>query len=136
MERKFLFNYDALDNYLNEQQKNPDWTDWELTMLRDNCKKHIKKDWNKSNEYIISINEDTWDISIDWQTNLQDKFQMLPTWYKMDNKTRLYRQIKLSMEEAEQRWIYEKVFKEVREELNSLKESITGSNYFSYIKLD
>lgn len=128
MERKFLFNYDALDNYLNEQQKNPDWTDWELTMLRDNCKKHIKKDWNKSNEYIISINEDTWDISIDWQTNLQDKFQMLPTWYKMDNKTRLYRQIKLSMEEAEQRWIYEKVFKEVREELNSLKESITGSN--------
>ena len=136
MERKFLFNYDALDNYLNEQQKNPDWTDLELTMLRDNCKKHIKKDWNKSNEYIISINEDTWDISIDWQTNLQDKFQMLPTWYKMDNKTRLYRQIKLSMEEAEQRWIYEKVFKEVREELNSLKESITGSNYFSYIKLD
>ena len=128
MERKFLFNYDALDNYLNEQQKNPDWTDWELTLLRDNCKKHIKKEWNKSNEYIISVNEDTWDVSINWQTNLEDKFQMLPTWYKMDNKTRLYRQIKLSMEEAEERWIYEKIFKEIREELNSLKESITESN--------
>ena len=49
MERKFLFNYDALDSYLNEQQKNQDWTDWELTMLRDNCKKHLKKDWDKSN---------------------------------------------------------------------------------------
>jgi hypothetical protein len=128
MERKFLFNYDALDNYLNEQQKNPDWTDWELTLLRDNCKKHIKKEWNKSNEYIISVNEDTWDVSINWQTNLEDKFQMLPTWYKMDNKTRLYRQIKLSMEEAEERWIYEKIFKEIREELDSLKESITESN--------
>jgi hypothetical protein len=128
MERKFLFNYDALDNYLNEQQKNQDRTDWELTMLRDNCKKHLKKDWDKSNEYIISVNEDTWDVSINWQTNLQDKFQMLPTWYKMDNKTRLYRQIKLSMEEAEVRWIYEKIFKEIREELDSLKESITESN--------
>lgn len=127
MERKFLFNYDALDSYLNEQQKNQDWTDWELTMLRDNCKKHLKKDWDKSNEYIISVNEDTWDVSINWQTNLQDKFQMLPTWYKMDNKTRLYRQIKLSMEEAEERWIYEKIFKEIREELDSLKESITES---------
>lgn len=128
MERKFLFNYDALDNYLNEQQKNPDWTDWELTMLRDNCKKHLKKNWNKSNEYTISVNEDTWDVSINWQTDLENKFQMLPTWYEMNNKARLYRQIKLSMESAERLGIFDQIFKEIRKELDSLKESITGSN--------
>ena len=124
MERKILFNYDALDDYLNEQQKSQDWTDWELTMLRDNCKKYIKKDWNKSNEYVISVNEDTWDVSINWQTDLENKFNMLPTPYEMSNKTKLYRQVMFSMEEAEMLWIYKNIFKEIREELDSLEESI------------
>ena len=124
MEREFIFNYDALDNYLNEHQKDPNRTDWELTMLRNNCKKHLKKDWDKSSEYIISVDEDTWDVSINWQNNLEDKFQMIPTWYEMSNKARLYRQIKLSMDEAEERGIFNQIFKETRKELDSLEESI------------
>ena len=128
MERKFLFNYNALDDYLNEQQKSENWTDWELTMLSNNCKEYIEKNWNNSNEYIIIVNEDTWDVSINWETDLENKFKMLPTPYEMSNKTKLYRQVKRSMEEAEILWIYEKIFVEVREELDSLQESIKSTN--------
>ena len=53
---------------------------------------------------------------------------MLPTWYEMNKKARLYRQIKLSMEEAEKRGIFEQIFKEIRGELDYLKESINNSN--------
>ena len=112
MERTILFNCAALDNYLEERQKNPDRTDWELTMLRDNCKRYIK---NEKNEYIININELTWNVSINGQTDLQDKFYMLPTWYDIDNRTKLYRQVKQALEEAKTRWIYNQIFKEIRE---------------------
>lgn len=114
MERLFLLNYDALDKYLNEQQKNPNRTDWELTMLRNNCKKYLKKTLNPK-EYKILVNESTGDITINWQEDLKDKFNMLPTWYKMSNKSGLYRQVKLAMDEAKSRWIYEQIFKEIKD---------------------
>ena len=123
MEREYLFNYDALDSYLNEKQKDPDWTDWELTMLRDNCKKYLKESWKPSDKYIILINDDTWDITINWQKNLEDVFDMLPTWYEMSNKDGLYRQVILALEEARDRGIYDLIFK-TKEDLKSLKESI------------
>lgn len=126
MERDFVFNYNALDNYLNEQQKNPNRTDWELTMFRDNCKKYLKKEWDKSN-IIISINDDTEDITINWQKGLENIFQTLPTWYEMSNKSRLYRQITSALEEAKNRGIYELIFK-TRKDLDTLKESIGNSN--------
>ena len=50
---------------------------------------------------------------------------MLPTWYEMDNKTRLYHQVKLSMEEAEKRGIFEQIFKETKGELDTLKETLS-----------
>ena len=129
MEREFLLNYKSLNDYIREQQKNPDRTDWELTMLRDNCKKYITDTTNNPKEYVvISINDSVWDVTINWQKNLQDKFNMLPTWYEMNKKARLYRQIKLSMEEAEKRGIFEQIFKEIRGELDYLKESINNSN--------
>ncbi len=124
MEREFIFNYNALDNYLNEHQKDPNRTDWELTMLRNNCKKYLDITKKDLKNFIISINDDTWDISINWQKNLQDKFDTLPTWYKMNKKSKLYRQVKFAMEEAKERWIYDQIFKEIREELDSLKETI------------
>lgn len=109
MEREFLFNYNALDNYLNEKQKDPNWTDWELTMLRDNCKKYLIKDWNMSN-LTISINDDTLDVTINWQKGLENIFQALPTWYEMSKKARLYRQVTSALEEAKSREIFDKVF--------------------------
>ncbi len=115
MERKFLFNYDALDNYLNEQQKNPNRTDWEITMLRDNCRNNLSDVLTNSQEYTITINESTWDITINGKIGLEDKFDMLPTWYKMNNKDRLYRQIRLAMERAKNNWIYDQFFKEIKE---------------------
>ena len=44
----------------------------------------------------------------------------------MSNKSRLYRQVKLSMESAERLGIFDQIFKEVRVELDSLKESINS----------
>ena len=112
MERIILFNCGALDNYLEKQQTDPNRTDWELTIFRDNCKKYAK---NEKNEYIININELTWNVSINGQIDLQDKFYMLPTWFDIDNKTKLYRQVKQALEEAKNRWIYNQIFKEIRE---------------------
>ena len=127
MERKFAFNYEALDNYINEQQKNTiGRTDGELTMLRDNCKKYLLETADNLKEFVISINEDNWDISINWQKWLEDKFRMIPTWYEMSNKSRLYRQVKLSMESAERLGIFDQIFKEVRVELDSLRDSINN----------
>lgn len=114
MKRKFLFNYNALDNYLNEQQKNPNRTDGEITMLRNNCKENLVDTLYNSKEYIIIINESSWEVSINWQTDLQDKFDMLPTWYKMSNKDKLYRQVKLAMERTKNNWIYNQIFKEIK----------------------
>lgn len=124
MEREFLFNYDALDNYLNEQQKSPDWTNWELTMFRDNCKKYLTKTANNLKEFVISINERNWDIIINWQKNLENIFQTLPTWYEMSNKARLYRQVISALEEAKYREIFDKIFTETPKKLNDLKEEI------------
>lgn len=114
MEREFLFNYEALDNYLNEQQKNPNRTNGELTVFRDNCKKYLIETSTNLKELVISINNSNWNVSINWQKWLEDKFYMLPTWYEMSNKSRLYRQVKLSMEEAERLGVFDKIFKEVR----------------------
>ena len=116
MKRKFLFNYDALDSYLNEQQKNPNRTDWEITMLRDNCRNNLSDVLTNSKEYTITINESTWYITINGEMGLEDKFDMLPTWYKMSNKSRLYRHIKLAMDEAKNRGIYDQIFKEIKED--------------------
>ena len=114
MERTFLFNFSVLDNYLNEHQKDSNRTDWELTMFRNNFKKYVLSEI--LNDYYIKIDEDTWEISINWQTDLKDKFHMIPTWYEMSNKEKLYHQVKLAMEEAKNRWIYDKIFKEIRED--------------------
>lgn len=126
MERDFLFNYNALDNYLNEQQKDPNWTDWELTMFRDNCRKYLKKEWDMSN-LVILINDDTGDITINWQKDLENIFQTLPTWYEMSNKARLYRQITSALEEAKSRGVYEQIFK-TKKDLDTLKGSIENPN--------
>lgn len=126
MEREFLFNYDALDNYLKEQQKNPNRTNWELTVFRDNCKKYLIETSSNLKELVISINDSNWNVSINWQTDLSEKFYTLPTWYEMDNKSKLYRQLKLSMEEAERLGVFDQIFKEVWVELDSLKESINN----------
>ncbi len=114
MERKFLFNYDALNSYINEEQKKPNRTAWELKILRNNCKNNLVDNLSDPKEYTIIINESTWDIIINGQTDLQDKFYMLPTWYKMSNKSKLYRQVKFAMKEAKDRWIYDQVFKEIK----------------------
>lgn len=126
MEREIIFNYNALNNYLNEQQKNPDWTDWELTMFRDNCKNHLKKDQDMS-KLTISINDDTLDITINWQKGLENIFYMLPTWYEMSKKARLYRQVLSALEEAKYRGIYDLIFK-TKKDLESLKESVENPN--------
>ncbi len=114
MERKFLFNYNALNSYINEEQKKPNRTAWELKILRNNCKNNLVDNLSDPKEYTIIINESTWDIIINGQTDLQDKFYMLPTWYKMSNKSKLYRQVKFAMKEAKDRWIYDQVFKEIK----------------------
>ena len=93
-------------------------------MLRDNCKKYLVETAENLKEFTISINESNWDISINWQKWLEDKFATLPTWYEMSNKSRLYRQLRLSMESAEKLGIFNQIFKEVKKELDNLKESI------------
>jgi len=115
MERKFIFNYDALNKYIDEEQKKPERTAWELKILRNNCKNNLLNVLYNPEEYILIINESTWDITINWQTDLKDKFYTLPTWFEMSDKDRLYRQIKLAMEEAKIRWIYDQIFKEKEE---------------------
>lgn len=112
MKRKFLFNYDSLDSYINEEQKKPNWIAWELKIFRNNCKNNL----SDSKEYILIINESTREIMIDGQTDLKNKFYTLPTGYEMSDKDRLYRQIKLAMEEAKMRWIYDEIFKEIKED--------------------
>ena len=115
MERKFILNYDALDSYLKEWQKKPHWTDGQLTLLRNNCKNNILDILSNSKEFIITINETTGEITINWEKNLQEKFYMLPSCYDMNDKARLYRQIKQALEEAKNRWIYDQIFKEIKE---------------------
>jgi len=119
MERKYTLNYEALNSYINKQQKNANRTDGELTMLRDNCKKYLAGTAKDLKEFYISINEDSWDITINWQKWLEDKFNMIPTWYEMSNKSRLYRQVKFSIEAAERLGVFDKIFKEIRVELDS-----------------
>lgn len=114
MQRKFTFNYDALNNYLAESQKKPNRTDGELTMLRDNCKNNLKDALSNSKECIIIIDESTWDITINWENDIKDKFYMIPTWYEMSNKDKLYHQIKEAMDEAKNHWIFNQVFKEIK----------------------
>lgn len=115
MERKIILNYDKLNNYLIEWQKDPNWTNWQLTILRDNCKNNLADTLSNKKEFIITINETTWEITINWEKNLQEKFYMLPSCYGMDDKARLYRQIKQALEEAKDRWFYDKVFKEIKD---------------------
>lgn len=127
MEREIIFNYTVLNDYLNEQQKNPQRTDGELTMLRDNCKNYIKKEWKNSDNFVIKINDETLDISINWQSWLENIFKTLPTWYRMSNKVRLYSQVISAIQEAKDRGIYEQIF-ETKKKLNNLKDSIENPN--------
>lgn len=108
MERKFIIDIQKINNYITQAQKKPNRTDWELTMFCLNCKK-LRINWN----LIIEINENSWEIKINWMTNIYEKFKFIPTWYKIDEKTKLYRQVKLAMSEAKNYWIYESVFKEI-----------------------
>ncbi len=115
MERKFIFNYNVLNDYISEQQKNPNRTDWELTILRDNFWKNLLDVLWNNDESIIIIDEINGDITINWQNNLEDKFYMIPTWYEISKKDHLYHQVKQSIEEAKNLWIYNQIFKEIRE---------------------
>ena len=113
MERKIILNYNELDNYLTEWQKNPHRTDGQLTLLRDNCRNNLADTLDKSKEYEIVINELNWEITINWEKNLEKNFYMFPDCYDRDEKLRLYHQVKQALEEAESRWIYDKIFKEI-----------------------
>lgn len=115
MEREFILNFDKLNSYIDEWQKDEDRTDWELTMLRDNCRDCFKNELDNLNQYILIVNESTRDITINGQTDLQDKFNTIPSWYEIDNKTKIYRQVKMAMDEAKTRWIYDETFKEIKE---------------------
>lgn len=120
MERKFILNYNVLDNYLTEWQKNPHRTDGQLTLLRDNCKNNLKNILLNSEECEIIINESTREIKINGQTDLEDRFYTLPTEYEMSSKDRLYRQVKMAMDEAKTRWIYERIFTETESDGNDI----------------
>ena len=111
---KLLFDYITLDSLLNEFQKDPDWTDGELTMFRDNCRKFLLDESPNPREFVIVINESTGDISINGRQDLHDIFMMLPTGYEMSNKSGLYSQVKSAIQEAKNRGIYNLVFKEIR----------------------
>lgn len=112
--RKWLFNYIVLDGFLNECQKDPNWTAGELKIFRDNCKKYLLDKSPNPRKFVIVINESSGDISINGRLDLHDIFYMLPTGYKMSNKDRLYHQVKLAMEEAKNRGIYDLIFKEIK----------------------
>lgn len=115
MERKFLFDYTTLNDYLNELQKDPNHREWELSILRDNCKNNLLDALSSPKEYVLIINESTWEITINGESDLENKFYMIPTSYEMSNKSRLYRQIKFAMDEAKKRWIYDQIFKEIKD---------------------
>ena len=110
-----MFYLDKLSDYIDEWQKSPEWTDWQLTMFRDNCRDYFKNELDTLETCIITINDATRDITINGESNLQDKFNTIPTWYEIDNKTKLYRQVKFAMDEAKMRGIYDEVFKEIKE---------------------
>ena len=111
MEREFIINYENLDNFISQQQNNPDRTDWELTMLRNNLKK-IKQNLD---EFRITINETIWEIKIEWETDIENKFKTIPTGYDESNKNKIYHQIKQSIEEAKSYWVYNQIFSEIKE---------------------
>lgn len=110
---KYFFNYIVLDSILNELRKEPHWADGELTMFSDNCKKYLLDGSSNPRKFVIVINGTTGDISINGRKDLHDKFDYLPG-FEMSNKSRLYRQIYLAMEEAKDRGIYDLVFTEYK----------------------
>ena len=110
MEREFIVNYGILDNFINQWQKNPNRTDWELTMFRNNLR-NIRQDLN---ELKMTINESDWKVKINWQTEL--KFKTIPTWYMINEETKTYRQVKQAMDEAKASWIYDQIFKEIQKQ--------------------
>lgn len=112
MKREFIINYEKLDDFINQWQKNPNRTDWELTMFRNNLK-NIKQD---SNKLKMMINESDWEIEINWQANLE--FRTIPTWYSINKKTKLYHQVKEAIKEAKHFWIYDKIFNEIKKQEN------------------
>ena len=116
MERKYIFNINELNNYLDEQQKNPDWVDWELTILRNNCMNNIFEILEMPKECTITINEDNWEVKINNQSNLWEKFYLMPSWFEIDKKDWVYRQVKFAMDEAKNRWIFDHIFKEIKVE--------------------
>ena len=77
--RQFLFDYNRLDSFLIEGQKSPDWTDGELTMFRDNCRKYVVNSLEDTRKCLITINESTGEVTINGQKDLKDKFSFLPT---------------------------------------------------------
>ena len=111
---KLLFDYNELDSLINEFQKDPYWTDGELTMFRDNCRKFLLDESPNRREFVIVINESTGDISINGRQDLHDIFMMLPTGYEISSKSGLYSQVKSAIQEAKDRGIYNLVFKEIR----------------------
>jgi len=114
MEKNYKFNYNTLDNYINEYKKCKNRTDWELTILRDNFRKRIINTIQKHTKYTITINETTWEVKINWN-NIENMFYTIPTWYNMDKKARIYNHIRKAMDEAKNYWIYSEIFDEITE---------------------
>ena len=111
--RTITFDYIALDSIINELSKDPLWTDGELTMFRDNCRRFLLDESHNPRKFVIVINESTEDISINGRQDLHDTFRTLPTGYEMGNQARLYRQVKYAIEEARHHGIYNLIFKEI-----------------------
>ena len=124
---ELILNYETLDNYINEQKNISGYTAWELKMLRDNCQNEKMRDnnWNIPKEFTISINHETGDVTINWK-NVEEIFDTLWT-FDMSKKSKIYRQIRLAINEAKDNGVYDLIFK-TRENLNSLKESIENQN--------
>ena len=124
---ELVLNYEALNNYLNEQKNIPGYTAWELEMLRDNCQRKEMKDsnWDVPKEFTISINHETWDVTVNWK-NVEEIFDTLWT-FDMSKKRKIYRQIVLALKEAEDRGVYDLIFK-IKKDLSSLKESVENPN--------
>jgi len=124
---ELILNYESLNNYLNEQKNIPGYAAWELEMLRDNCQRKEMKDnnWNIPKEFTISINHETWDVTINWK-NVEEIFDTLWT-FDMSKKNKIYRQVILALDEAKDRGIYDLIFK-TKKKLDTLKESIKNQN--------
>ena len=116
MERRYSFDFNTLNSYITENQKKIDREDWELTMLRDNYKSHLFVVLDNPQKCVVTIDEDNWEIKFDGNSEQLKDFELISSWFDIDKKMWVYRQIKYAMEEAKESWIFDKIFKEIKEE--------------------